>query len=214
MYRTRPELKETAKAAFKSHYWPCVAVIALYAVILGSLSGATWGAASLIIHPVLTVGLSAFFLKTVRSENPSIEEFFTIPFSQFTRAFLSVFWANLFTLLWSMLFVIPGIVKAIAYSLTPFLIYDYPNLGWRESVKISMRITEGHKMDIFVLVLSFIGWHLLSALTFGILAIFYVSPYSTASFALMYEDLKNQALANGIVSINELDPQEGSYTVY
>ena len=73
-----------------------------------------------------------------------------------------------------------------------------------EAVKISMRMTQGHKGDIFVMSLSFLGWFLLNGFTFGILGIFYLHPYFFTSMAGQYEDLKELALQNGVISLDEL----------
>ena len=111
---------------------------------------------------------------------------------------------ELFIFLWSLLFVVPGIIKAIAYSFTPYILAEYPNVPATEAVKISMRMTQGHKGEIFMMSLSFLGWFLLNGFTFGILGIFYVNPYFYVSVAGQYQDLKELALQNGVVSLDEL----------
>jgi uncharacterized membrane protein len=100
--------------------------------------------------------------------------------------------------------VIPGIVKAFAYSMTPFILADSPNVRATDAIKLSMRMTQGHKGGIFVMCLSFLGWAILSALTCGILQILYVGPYVSTSFAGLYVDLKAKALSSGIIKPEEL----------
>lgn len=102
----------------------------------------------------------------------------------------TMFFRDLFTFLWSLLFVIPGIVKAYEYRMIPYLLADNPQMTKEQAFAESKRMMQGQKWKAFVLDLSFIGWYLLSGLTLGILAIFYVSPYVNATNAALYEALR------------------------
>ena len=113
-------------------------------------------------------------------------------------------WMELWTFLWSLLFVIPGIVKALSYSMTPYILADCPNVTATDALKLSMRITEGHKWELFVAGLSFIGWLLLSALTLYILAVVHVGPYMATTFAGYYIELRNEAFSKGVVRPEEM----------
>ena len=86
-----------------------------------------------------------------------------------------------------MLFIIPGIVKAYAYRMVPYILKEHPELSGTQAITLSRRMMKGNKGDAFVLDLSFIGWILLSALTFGILHLFYVGPYIQATDAELYK---------------------------
>ncbi len=97
---------------------------------------------------------------------------------------------NVFISLWSLLLIIPGIVMSYAYAMTPYLLSDYPELQAKEVTDLSRKMMKGHKWDLFVLDLSFIGWMLLSVLTLGILEVFYVGPYMASTRAAFYEELK------------------------
>lgn len=99
----------------------------------------------------------------------------------------TMFFRDLFTVLWSLLFVIPGIVKAYEYMMIPYLLADNPQMTKEQAFAESKRMMQGQKWKAFVLDLSFIGWYILSGLTLGILAIFYVSPYVNATHAALYE---------------------------
>lgn len=106
---------------------------------------------------------------------------------------IGIMWLkHLFTTLWTFLFIIPGIVKAYEYRMIPYLMADCPQLRWREAFRISKEMMRGQKWNTFVLDLSFIGWHLLSGLTLGILNIFYVNPYVHATDAELFLELKRQ----------------------
>jgi len=96
----------------------------------------------------------------------------------------------IFTCLWSLLFVIPGIIKAISYSMAYFVLADNPELSAKEALDESKRITSGHIGDLFVLYLSFIPWVLLGAITCG-LALIYVVPYMQTTMANYYLELKD-----------------------
>ena len=93
--------------------------------------------------------------------------------------------------LWTFLFIIPGIVKAFAYALTPFLLVDCPELSALQCIKLSNQMMKGHKFDLFYLYLSFIGWMLLSILTLGI-GLLWLVPYMQTSMASFYLDVKEQ----------------------
>ena len=98
----------------------------------------------------------------------------------------------------------PGIIKSLSYALTPYILADCPKMAATDALKVSMRMMKGHKWELFVFGLSFIGWILLSALTFGLLQIFFVMPYMNAAFAGYYSERKIAALNEGVVTAEEL----------
>lgn len=102
----------------------------------------------------------------------------------------TMFFRDLFTILWSLLFIIPGIVKAYEYMMIPYLLADNPQMTKEQAFAESKQMMKGQKWKTFVLDLSFIGWYLLSVLTLGLLAIFYVNPYVNATHAALYEALR------------------------
>ena len=96
---------------------------------------------------------------------------------------------DVFTFLWTLLLIIPGIVKSYEYRMIPYLVADHPEMTYKELFAESKRLMHGNKWKTFVLDLSFIGWWILSGLTFGLLGVFYVSPYYSATAAALYEEL-------------------------
>ena len=88
-----------------------------------------------------------------------------------------MFFRGLYTFLWSLLFIIPGIIKAYEYRLIPYLLAENPNMDMQEAFERSRTMMDGNKYDAFILDISFIGWIILSEVTRGILGIFYVNPY-------------------------------------
>lgn len=112
---------------------------------------------------------------------------------------LTMFLRDLFTALWSLLLVVPGIVKHYEYLMVPYFIAENPAMDYKEAFQISKQMMDGEKMEAFIMDLSFLGWYLLSAVTCGLLAIFYVNPYVQASFAEMYTFNKQKAYQEGYI---------------
>ena len=112
---------------------------------------------------------------------------------------LTRFLRDLFTALWSLLLVVPGIVKHYEYLMVPYIIAENPAMDYKEAFQISKQMMDGEKMEAFIMDLSFLGWYLLSAVTCGLLAIFYVNPYVQASFAEMYTFNKQKAYQEGYI---------------
>lgn len=112
---------------------------------------------------------------------------------------LTMFLRDLFTALWSLLLVVPGIIKHYEYLMVPYIIAENPAMDYKEAFQISKQMMDGEKMEAFIMDLSFLGWYLLSAVTCGLLAIFYVNPYVQASFAEMYTFNKQKAYQEGYI---------------
>lgn len=112
---------------------------------------------------------------------------------------LTMILRDLFTALWSLLLVVPGIVKHYEYLMVPYIIAENPAMDYKEAFQISKQMMDGEKMEAFIMDLSFLGWYLLSAVTCGLLAIFYVNPYVQASFAEMYTFNKQKAYQEGYI---------------
>ena len=113
-------------------------------------------------------------------------------FHPYGRAVGAMFLRDLFLCLWSLLFIIPGIIKIYSYRMVPYILADDPTIGGKDAITLSRQMMNGHKWNTFVLDLSFIGWELLSVLTAGLLGLFYVKPYEAATGAELYKVLKNQ----------------------
>lgn len=110
---------------------------------------------------------------------------------------------KIYIFLWTLLLIIPGIIKSYAYRMVPYILADNPNLGAKEAIALSNEMTMGHKFDMFVLDLSFIGWYLLGALACGV-GVFFVMPYENATNAELYLVLRENALRNHWCSYEDL----------
>ena len=138
----------------------------------------------------LSWGLTVSLLRNHREESVDLENLFDgFRGGRYTRVFCAIFLVNLFTFLWALLLIIPGIMKAFSYALTPYIIMDEPELTARQAITRSCEIMEGRRWKLFGLYLSFIGWGILSLLTFGI-GFLWLAPYMNASIAAFYEDAR------------------------
>ena len=109
--------------------------------------------------------------------------------------FITLFLRDLFLVLWSLLFFIPGIVKSYSYRLVPYLLKDHPELSPTEVITRSRQMMNGHKWQAFVLDLSFLGWYLLGILTLGAVNVFWSNPYHDNTAAAFYLELEYPSAA-------------------
>lgn len=146
--------------------------------------------ASIFLRNPLTVSVSRFYYAN-REENAKLEEV-KYPFARnrYLTIVGTIFVKQLLIGLFTLLFIIPGIIKAYDYYLVEYIIADYPDLTIGEALDKSKKMMRGYRWKTFILNLSFLPWVILSALTFGIVSIFYVSPYVTATNAELYYALK------------------------
>lgn len=192
--RTRTEQKAAALGKCRINWTPLVLATLVYVAICG-VAGATAVAAGLVaifaISP-LEVGLLNSFLAFDRDTNKTdiIESMFRKGFAEdYLHKVLGMFLMDLFVFLWTLLLIIPGIIKSLAYAMTPFILAENPEIAAYDAIKLSEKMMMGHKWDLFVLCLSFIGWFILACLTFGI-GFLWLTPYVQLSLCEFYEDLK------------------------
>ena len=161
------------------------AIVKWYLAILGSAAGVL-SLVNLLLGGVVQLGYASYLLKQHDREICETKELFS-KFDYFGPGFLQLLLRNIFTALWSILLVIPGIIKSLGYSMTPFLMVENPNLTAKEAIKLSQEKMMGHKWELFCMSLSFIGWSILATLTGGIGYIF-LNPYMNAAYAAFYRD--------------------------
>lgn len=187
----RVELKTMAKEQIKGHIgvlFLITLVVAVVSGLVGSIPVVGSIAAVLVVSPVFSLSMVIIYLKLTQNMTPEVAELFA-HFNKFWAAFKVNFFVGLFTALWSLLFVIPGIIKAYSYSMAMYILAENPEIGALEAINRSKAMMDGHKMELFVLNLSFIGWYLLCAVTFGIAGI-WVIPYVSATTANFYNKIK------------------------
>jgi len=115
----------------------------------------------------------------------------------------TMFFKNLFLFGWTLLLIVPGIIKGFAYRMVPYILADNPKIGAKRAIELSNRMTDGEKLDMFILDLSFIGWYLLGAFA-CLIGVFFVNPYYNSTQAELYRTLRDKALGNGLCTYEEL----------
>ncbi len=133
-------------------------------------------------------GYTIIFLNHYRGEATDFGNIFD-GYKDFTRILLTMLLQGIYVMLWMLLLIIPGIIKSFSYALIPYILRDYPELQYNSAIELSMKMMEGHKMRLFLLYLSFIGWAILAVLTCGI-GFLWLYPYMMTSAAAFYEDVK------------------------
>ena len=144
--------------------------------------------AALLLTP-MTFAFTVSFLKQLRGEKFDVMYIF----KEFNnRVLITMVLTMLYTWLWSLLLIIPGIIKSYSYAMTPFILEDDDEeVSGNEAIEKSMRMMDGHKWELFCLDFSFIGWILLAILTLGI-GCLWLYPYINTARAAFYEELKAQ----------------------
>ena len=200
--KTNQELKNAALAALKGKWTPSVmATLVLFAgmmipIILAlvvegivdpSLESETmsvwsilvlYGFVFLLYYPLSMVGYYNAFKDLLRDdEGKVVSNMFTGTFKTYPRA------------LGLSLLYIPGLIKALAYMMAPYILKDHPELSPNQALNLSIKMMKGHKFDLFCLLLSFIGWSFLAMFTMGI-GYLWLAPYIATTIAAFYEDVK------------------------
>ncbi len=138
----------------------------------------------------LTYGFELCFYRFKKGREECVAEMFRASFKEdYGRSLGTMLLVKVFLMLWTLLFIIPGIVKWYAYSMTVFIAEDEPQLSPMECIDKSMAMMKGHKWQLFLLDLSFIGWFILCMLTFGI-GFLWLTPYQGMARVVFYEQLK------------------------
>lgn len=192
MKLTCQELRDRAWNSLTGKYWSLIIMLLVFALISGAAGSFTMGLLSLLTLP-MGYALSVAFLNVSRTQcNPQLKSMFTVYRDNFLKAFLVPLLQGLFVFLWSLLFVIPGIIMAYAYSMAIYVANDNPELSAMDAIRKSRELMNGHKWDLFVLDLSFIGWIFLCLLTCGI-GFFFLAPYIEMAHVEFYRELTEQA---------------------
>lgn len=158
----------------------------------------------LLINPIV-LGCKKFFYSNLDApaEVGEVGFAFSKKYGNYVKALLLT---DVYSILWTFLFIIPGIIKLMySYRLVPYILMDDPDIGAKAAVTRSRDMMNGHKWNAFVYDLSFIGWMLLSILTLGLLAVFYVSPYKRSSDAELYRAIRDGG--NGFAAY---EPENGA----
>lgn len=185
-------LMQEARQALTGRWFIAIGAVVLNVLTVSIASAAVPGfglLVSLLITGPMSLGLATFFLDLSCGKKISIGQIFD-GFKIYSKAESAYLLMVLFVFLWSLLFIIPGIIASLAYAMTFFIISDNPSLSASEALKESKRIMKGNKWKLFCLHLRFIGWILLAAIfTLGI-GMLWVIPYMQVAVVKFYDDLK------------------------
>lgn len=182
------EIRRAARYALKGHWTPAVLTTLVYSLICGA-AGSIPLAGLLVVCP-LSFGFMLCFLRLVRGEDCSemVGDQFNI-FSKYGRYLGVSLLYTLYVLLWTLLLIIPGIIKSYSYAMTPYVVHDHPEMDADDCIHESRMMMKGNKWKLFCMDLSFIGWAILCLFTLGI-GLLWLQPYIEASHSKFYEELK------------------------
>ena len=208
------EYKNEALAALKGNWAPAVLATLVYylltlflispyevavfrtnsADIMGLMAASRWYGVFflgmiLVIGPFLVGYVNSFKKLLVEGDDRITANSFREGFKPYWRSVWAYLFRGILITLWSLLLVIPGIIKSLSYAMTMYIVKDHPELTVNEAIDMSKDMMYGHKYDLFYLYISFIGWYLLSILTLGI-GTFWLMPYIETAQASFYEDVK------------------------
>ena len=160
-----------------------ILVIALIATLVGALI-------AIFINSPLSVGVNNYFIKNTDS-TPALSEIFSGFKVKYGRNVGAMLLVGIKTVLWTLLFIVPGIIKAYEYAIIPYILADDATISTKDAFKKAHELMKGNKWRLFKLEFSFIGWFVLCVLTFGI-SVFFLMPYVNAATAEFYVELKNK----------------------
>lgn len=199
----RVEAKLLAKQQIKEN----ILTLLLIALITSAIAGACAGifvvgwVASFVVMPSLMLGLTMIYLNLAKGVSVDIARMFD-GFQNVGPCVILFLLTALYTFLWKLLFIIPGIIKGLSYSMGMYILAEHPEMSATQALDESKRMMRGHKWELFVLQLSFIGWFLLVPFTMGLLLI-WLTPYVKMSTTNFYncikpiETVENKANAYG-----------------
>lgn len=216
--KTNQEYKNAALAALKGNWAPFVVAMIVLMAVMYVIAGpymfayqAALGMNPIAVSPVFVLVAGIVYLLEmpllvmplnlgfayasnrllVEGDNRAVGNLFRDSFGSWGRKVWGMFLVAFFTSLWSLLLVVPGLIKYYAYSLTPYILIDNPELSANQAIDLSVKMMKGHKFDLFFLHLSFIGWIFLSIFTFGI-GLLWVLPYMMTAQAAFYQDVRKE----------------------
>lgn len=181
---------------------PVLSAIMIYCIIAAIVS--------FVIGGVIELGLHKFFLKQYNGEEYTISDLFS-QFFNFGGGFCLRLLTGIYTVLWTMLFIIPGIIKSYSYAMAPYIMVEHPEWGANECITRSREMMNGHKFELFCLELSFIGWAILSIFTLGIGNLF-LTPYTQAARTAFYRNLRPVELRAEVITPVETIPESAENT--
>ena len=185
------DFRKSAWESLRGKWGVCVLAFLIFDIISGALGGLSYigvgVVAIIIVMGPLTIGYSKIALNVARNKEVDLAMLFD-GFKDFGRTLVLYLTNQIFIVLWTLLLIVPGIIKSFAYSMSYYILLDNPNISANDARKKSIEMIKGNKWRLFCLQFSFIGWYLLCLITLGILT-FWVSPYMETAKAKFYLSL-------------------------
>lgn len=190
-------LMKMARESLTGKWGLAIGTYVVYILMIGAIQATSElfpiaGLLSLIIAGPMAVGLAIFSLNISRNEDARFEQIFQ-GFNNFATSLGAYFLMVIFILLWSLLLIIPGIIAALSYSMTFYILADDSSIGAMDAIDKSKKMMDGNKWKYFCLGLRFLGWALLCILTLGI-GFLWLFPYIQISMAKFYDDIKKSQI--------------------
>ena len=179
---------------FNNIYFATIVIVTLFAI-----------AFRIFVAYSLQVSGSKFFIENTKSNCQLNNLGFSFKKGQYLDIVKTMFVKSIFVFLWTLLLIVPGIIKSYAYRMVPYILAENPNIDTNKALELSDEMTKGHKLDIFILDLSFLGWYLLGVLACG-MGVIFVRPYQDETNAELYNALKQNMDIGQIEDISDFEP--------
>ncbi len=192
-------------AAFENFFSnPLIAMTTIFVIVLGFIIGlvVAFGWSAFVASPII-VGKNRYFMEHRAFDSKFERLFWSFKSGRYMNVVKIMFWRELKIFLWSLLFVIPGIIKSYEYSMVPYILAENPHISSERAFELSKKMTRGEKWKIFVLDLSFIGWRILGVLCCCVGEIF-LQPYVEATYAELYQVMREKAHGLSFSDYSEL----------
>lgn len=188
-YEIRAKAREALdRSIFSSSWMMSLVVVLIVSLILSAASYISCGIGTYLLTGPLNVGLSIAFLKLIRRQGKMEISTAFEGLNDFGSNLMVGLMTTVYVSLWTLLFIVPGIIKSYSYALVYYIKADHPEYGWRECLDESERLMRGNRLRLFKLQLGFIGWIIVGSLCCGI-GTLWVNPYIQASVAVFYDEL-------------------------
>ncbi|WMJ77639.1 MULTISPECIES: DUF975 family protein [unclassified Sedimentibacter] len=231
---TRAELKSSARESLKGNYWKAfwISMVLVLATGGDGGGGGSSGPVSdrvgeyvsgypdaliivgalailaiayrLLLGYSLEVGSRKYFVQLAQAKNTDGCYSYAFDGSNYKGIIATMLLRGIYSFLWTLLLLIPGIIKAYSYRMVPYILADNPNIGADKAITLSRKMMDGNKFDSFVLDLSFLGWYLLGILAF-LIGVFFVNPYAYTTEAHLYLVLRKNALESEFCDYEDLN---------
>ena len=192
-------------AAFENFFSnPLIATTTIFVIVLGFVIGlvVAFGWSAFVASPII-VGKNRYFMEHRAFDSKFERLFWSFKSGRYMNVVKIMFWRELKIFLWSLLFVIPGIIKSNEYSMGPYILAEKPHISSERAFELSKKMTRGEKWKIFVLDLSFLGWRILGVLCCCVGEIF-LQPYVEATYAELYQVMREKAHGLSFSDYSEL----------